>query len=86
MANPFKEMYKSKLTTPEEAVKVVKSGYKIGVPLGLNDPPALAAALCKRYQELENVRLFQSFGPVPGTTCISPSSKGTSSTTAGSME
>jgi acyl-CoA hydrolase len=74
--NRFKEMYKSKLTTAEEAVKVVKSGFKIGVPLGLNDPPGLAAALCKRYQELENVRILQSFGPVPRDYMYKPELKG----------
>jgi acyl-CoA hydrolase len=72
----FKEMYKSKLTTPEEAVKVVKSGDKVGVPLGLNDPPALAAALCKRYQELENVRIFQALGLVPRDYMHKPEYKG----------
>ncbi|NPV90843.1 MAG: acetyl-CoA hydrolase/transferase family protein [Firmicutes bacterium] len=74
--NRFREMYKSKLTTPEEAVKVVQSNWKIGVPLGLNDPPALAAALCKRYQELENVRIIQSFGPVPRDYMFKPELKG----------
>lgn len=74
--NVFKEMYKSKLTSPDEAVKAVKSGFKIGVPLGVNDPPALAEALCKRYQELEDVRIIQAFGPVPRDYMFKPEMKG----------
>lgn len=69
-------MYKAKLATPEEAVKVVKSGFKIGVPLGVNDPPGLAKALCDRYEELENVRIFQSFGPIPRDYMFKPELKG----------
>ena len=76
MSNIFKEMYKSKLTTPEEAVKVVKSGYTIGVSLGLNDPPALSTALCNRYQELENVRIIQSLGMFPRAYMDDPKMKG----------
>ena len=72
----FYDMYKAKLTTAEEAVKVVQSGFKIGVPLGLNDPPALTAALCKRYQELENVRIFQAFGVAPRDYMYKPELKG----------
>ncbi|MBT8491157.1 MAG: 4-hydroxybutyrate--acetyl-CoA CoA transferase [Deltaproteobacteria bacterium] len=74
--NIFTEMYKTKLTTPEEAVKAVKSGFKIGVPLGVNDPPGLAKALCDRYEELENVRIIQSFGPIPRDYMFKPELKG----------
>lgn len=74
--NIFKEMYKAKLTTPEEAVKHIKSGFTIGVSLGLNDPPALAEALCKRYKELEDVRIVQSLGVMPRDYMKDPKMKG----------
>ncbi|HAX93040.1 MAG TPA: 4-hydroxybutyrate--acetyl-CoA CoA transferase [Bacteroidales bacterium] len=74
--NLFKEQYKAKLTTPEEAVSCVQSGFNIGGSLGLNDPPALGAALCKRYRELENVRIIQSLGMIPQPWMHDPEMKG----------
>ena len=53
----FKEMYKSKLTTLEEAVKVVKSGDWIDYGYCVGSPVGLDKALAARYQELEDVKL-----------------------------
>jgi len=44
----FKEMYRSKLTTPDQAVKVVESGTMVVLPLGNGEPPALMGALAQR--------------------------------------
>jgi len=74
--NLFREMYQKKLTIADEAVKVVKSGDKVGVGLNFNDPPALATALGKRYQELENVRIYQACGNLPRDYMYKPDMKG----------
>ncbi len=44
----FKEMYRQKLTTPDQAVKVVESGTMVVLPLGNGEPPALMGALAQR--------------------------------------
>ena len=51
----FAALYKSKLTTPEEAVKVVKSGDWVDYGWGTGTPNALDKALAARMDELENV-------------------------------
>lgn len=53
----FKEEYSSKLRTPEEAVKVVKSGDWIDFSLGSGFPTLLDEALAKRKEELEDVKI-----------------------------
>ncbi len=74
--NLFTEMYKAKLTTPEIAVREIQSGFTIGMSLGLNDPPALGAALCRRYKELENVRIIQTLSLMPQPWMHDPEMKG----------
>lgn len=74
--NIFQKMYKEKLTTPELAVKEVQSGFTIGGSLGLNDPPALGAALCKRYRELENVKIIQTLSVIAQPWMYQPEMKG----------
>lgn len=49
--------YQKKLTTADEAVKVVKSGDKLFIGEFVQVPEALEAALAKRVDELENVQL-----------------------------
>jgi 4-hydroxybutyrate CoA-transferase len=44
----YKEMYRSKLTTAEEAARLVKSGDKVVVPLSHGMPQSFAQALAKR--------------------------------------
>ena len=51
----FAALYKSKLTTPEEAVKVVKSGDWVDYGWCTGTPNALDKALAARMDELENV-------------------------------
>lgn len=53
----FTEEYKQKLTTAEEAVKVVKSGDWVDFGWCAGTPYALDKALAARYEELEDVKL-----------------------------
>jgi acyl-CoA hydrolase len=53
------EMYNQKLVSPEEAVKVVKSGDVIWAPPASNEPNILFEALAGRMDELEGVVLRQ---------------------------
>jgi acyl-CoA hydrolase len=51
----WKEMYKQKLTIPEEAVKLINDGDRIIVPLANGQPVALVSALAQRIKK-EDVR------------------------------
>ena len=63
--------YKSKLRTPEEAVKIVKSGDWIDYTTALGMPVLLDAALAKRAEELTDVKIRGNlmFGPVQCAEC-----------------
>ncbi|MBI4340213.1 MAG: hypothetical protein HY680_09730 [Chloroflexi bacterium] len=62
----WREEYKRKLATPEEAVKIVQSGESVTI-LGRNEPGLLPTALAKRANELRGVRIAapQLDGPNP---------------------
>ena len=51
------EEYKRKLTTAEDAVKLIQSGQRVAIPLG-GDPEALCEAFAKRKGELRDVELW----------------------------
>ena len=51
--------YQAKMTTPEEAVRVVKSGDKVVCPTG-RDPQVLGLALAARKEELSGVEVFMA--------------------------
>ncbi|MEE0741215.1 MAG: butyryl-CoA:acetate CoA-transferase [Emergencia sp.] len=53
----YKELYQQKLTTPEEAVKVVKSGDWVDYGWCTNHPVVLDRALAARKDELFDVKL-----------------------------
>lgn len=53
----FRNEYKNKLRTPEEAVEVVKSGDWIDVSVSLGFPSLLDSALAKRKEELTEVKV-----------------------------
>jgi acyl-CoA hydrolase len=53
--NKWQEMYKAKLTTPEEAVKDIKDGERIFCGSGSCTPDALLTALFDRAEELNDV-------------------------------
>ncbi|MBS4027787.1 MAG: acetyl-CoA hydrolase/transferase family protein [Ignavibacteriales bacterium] len=50
--------YKSKLRTPEDAVKIVQSGQRVYVHPGCAMPEVLVNAMCDRYLELEDVEVL----------------------------
>ena len=54
----WQEEYRRKLTTPEEAVKVVKSGDRVAVGGSLQEPDALPEALWERRGELKDVKVL----------------------------
>jgi 4-hydroxybutyrate CoA-transferase len=51
------ELYRSRATTAEEAVKAVRSGDHVWVHAGCNSPEELIVALVARAGELENVEI-----------------------------
>lgn len=63
----WQEIYKQRLTTPEEAVKVIKSGDKILPGHAASESELLVRAMVARYKELENVRVMKgtSLGSSP---------------------
>lgn len=52
-----KEMYQKKLTTAQEAVKVVRSGDWVDYGWCVGTPRALDKALAQRWQELDDVKI-----------------------------
>ena len=57
----WQQEYKQRLTTAEEAVKLIRSGDTIGMQGGTGIPPAIADALGRRAPELRNVTCCQGF-------------------------
>jgi len=62
----FNTMYKTKLTTPDEAVKFIKSGDWVDYGIGANVPFVLDKALADRADQLEdiNVRILICIRPL----------------------
>ncbi len=56
----YEKLYRDKLTTAEEAVKVVKSGDWVDYSWCVNHPYALDIALAARKEELEDVKVHGS--------------------------
>ena len=52
----WRERYASKLTTPEEAVRVVRSGDRVVIGMHYQTPLALCRALAARADELQRRR------------------------------
>ncbi len=57
MAYSWSKIYESKVTTAEEAVKVIKSGDRIFLTGNCSVPKVLLKALVDRAEELENVEI-----------------------------
>ena len=53
------DLYRQKLRSAEEAVRLVQNGEAIIVPTGVGEPPALLTALSERRRELHGVRVLQ---------------------------
>lgn len=67
----FTKEYQQKLTTPEKAVKVVKSGDWVDYSVSLGFPELLDAALAKRKDELEDVKIrgYLILQPIEAVEC-----------------
>ena len=52
------ERYKSKLRSPQEAVKLISSGQRVYVHPGCAVPEVLVNAMSERYLELEDVEVI----------------------------
>ena len=67
MENRWKEMYKTKLRTPDEAVAEIRDGEGVGFSLANGQPVAFANALGKRILagELNNLLVFAGLGLSP---------------------
>lgn len=65
------EEYRSKLRTPEQAVRAVKSGDWVDYTTSLGFPILLDAALAKRREELTDVKIRGNliFGPIQTVEC-----------------
>ena len=67
----YQQEYRDKLRTPEEAVKIVKSGDWIDYTTVVCFPTLLDAALAKRRDELQDVKIRGNlcFGPIQTVEC-----------------
>ena len=67
----FASEYRSKQCTPEEAVKVVKSGDWVDYTSNVCFPTLLDAALAQRKEELTDVKIRGNllFGPIKTVEC-----------------
>ena len=54
----WKEVYKQKCVSADEAASVIQSGDNVMVSGANSAPPDIINALCRRYMELENVTLW----------------------------
>jgi butyryl-CoA:acetate CoA-transferase len=71
----YAEEYKRKLTTPEEAVKVVKSGDWIDYGFGHTKPVALDKALAGRKDELKDINIRHCLSLTPNA-CVESDPEG----------
>lgn len=51
----FKEIYKQKLTTADEAVKLIEDNWNVAVPVAVGQPPTLINALARRKNHYTNL-------------------------------
>jgi len=71
----WQDTYKSRITTPDEAVKAVKSGNRMFLTGNASVPLQLLAALVKRAPELENVEICHPLAICPSD-YVSPEMEG----------
>jgi len=71
MNRKVKEEYKRKLTTIEEAAKIVKSGDWVDFGFGAGMPAGLMKAVADRMNELENVNLRDTLWLLPSDKFVS---------------
>ena len=56
----WQSIYQSRVTTPDEAVKVIQSGNRIFLTGNVSVPKIVLAALVRRAPELQNVEICQA--------------------------
>ena len=56
----YQDQYRQKLCTPEEAVRLVKSGDGIIAPIACGHPRQILNALARRAEELQDVTFFST--------------------------
>lgn len=61
----WQDEYKQKLTTAAEAVKVIKSGDRVIPGHAASESELLISEMVKRYQELEDVKVFKGCQDYP---------------------
>ena len=54
----WQDIYKSKLTTAEEAIKLIKNGDKVVVGFGCGEPFGIERALVEHYEDFENIEII----------------------------
>jgi acyl-CoA hydrolase/GNAT superfamily N-acetyltransferase len=59
MPGNLSELYKQKLTTADEAVRHIQSGWRVFVGSGCAAPQELVAALCRNASNIHDVELIQ---------------------------
>ncbi|MGE5371216.1 MAG: acetyl-CoA hydrolase/transferase family protein [Solirubrobacterales bacterium] len=69
LCDNFREMYRRKLMTPEQAVKAIRSGTTMVTPLGNGEPPAIMEALGQWILAggVENLHLISGLQVTAGT-------------------
>lgn len=61
----YKEMYKQKLSTPAEAVKIIENGDGVIAPIAAGHPRQIMDALAARRSELKGVHFFATLDVYP---------------------
>lgn len=54
----IKALYQQKLTSADEAVKLIEDGWSVAVPVAVGQPPALINALARRKKDFNQLELF----------------------------
>lgn len=57
--NLAQEQYRSKKMTAEEAIRLVRDGDAISVPVGVGEPPTLLTALSEQRRDFHDVKVLQ---------------------------
>src|SRR6185369_15790253 len=66
MNSQFFSLYRNKLTTADDAVSHIQSGWRVFLGSGCAVPQQLIAAMCRNASRFHDIELIQllSFGPV----------------------
>src|SRR5262245_6223606 len=56
----WRDQYRGKIITPQQAATMIKSGQRVLFGLGTAEPQYIANALCDRWRELRDVEILTS--------------------------